>query len=166
VILSPPRRLACDIWTSHLRDRRLVLGGDNLPVVPLESSQVIPGVRQRALLIQDVENLGDIGRLETQSDVFALHQEEVHRLFHLVKSSTSDFDINQNLVYTGSRSGIIRRFDTRTRAPGFNILGDVFAKSNNSITYLNIIQDWRLLVSTIRGAVRFSWTPPPPERLT
>ncbi|KAH9980307.1 WD40-repeat-containing domain protein [Lactifluus volemus] len=117
VMLSPPRRLACDIWTSHLRDRRLVLG-----------------VRQRALLIQDVENLGDIGRLETQSDVFALHQEE-------------------NLVYTGSRSGIIRRFDTRTRSPGLNILGDVFAKSNNSITYLNIIQDWRLLVSTIRGAI-------------
>src|SRR5712671_238090 len=36
-----------------------------------------PGVRRRALLIQDVESLTDAWRLETHSDVFALHQEEV-----------------------------------------------------------------------------------------
>ncbi len=35
------------------------------------------GVRQRALLMQDLESLRDARRLETQSDVFALHQEEV-----------------------------------------------------------------------------------------
>lgn len=36
-----------------------------------------PGVRKRALLMQDVESLTDAWRLETGSDVFALHQEEV-----------------------------------------------------------------------------------------
>jgi hypothetical protein len=64
-------------------------------------------------------------------------------------------DANQCLVYTGSRNGSIRRFDTRTRAPGLTLLGEAFTKSSNSITYLNIIKDWQLLVSTIRGAVSF-----------
>jgi len=59
--LSPSPHLACDIWTSNLRDRSLVLG-----------------VRQRALLMHDLEGLRDVRCLETQqSDVFALHQEEV-----------------------------------------------------------------------------------------
>lgn len=117
VRLSPSPHLACDIWTSNLRDRSLVLG-----------------VRQRALLMQDLENLRDPLRLETQSDVFALHQEE-------------------NLVYTGSRNGSIRRFDTRTRDSGPALLSEVFTKSSNSITYLNVIKDWQLLVSTIRGTI-------------
>jgi len=84
--------------------------------------------------MQDIESLTDAWRLETNSDVFALHQEEC-------------------LVYTGSRNGSIRRFDTRTRAPGLTLLGEAFTKSSNSITYLNIIKDWQLLVSTIRGAI-------------
>jgi hypothetical protein len=77
VSLSPD--LACDVWTSHLRDRSLVLGGNNLLVYssPLKNSWGIPGVRKRALLMQDVESLTDAWRLETHSDVFALHQEEV-----------------------------------------------------------------------------------------
>ncbi|KAH9049945.1 hypothetical protein EDB84DRAFT_846641 [Lactarius hengduanensis] len=115
VRLSPSPHLACDVWTSNLRDRSLVLG-----------------VRQHALLMQDLESLRGARRLETQSDVFALHQEE-------------------SLVYTGSRNGSIRRFDTRTRAPGPTLLSEEFTKSSNSITYLNVIKDWQLLVSTIRG---------------
>ncbi|KAH8998613.1 hypothetical protein EDB92DRAFT_1836182 [Lactarius akahatsu] len=115
--LSPSPHLACDIWTSNLRNRSLVLG-----------------VRQHALLMQDLESLRDARRLETQSDVFALHQEE-------------------SLVYTGSRNGSIRRFDTRTRAPGLTLLSEEFTKSSNSITYLNVIKDWQLLVSTIRGTI-------------
>ncbi|KAH9065448.1 WD40-repeat-containing domain protein [Lactarius vividus] len=117
VRLSPSPHLACDIWTSDLRNRSLVLG-----------------VRQHALLMQDLESLRDARRLETQSDVFALHQEE-------------------GLVYTGSRNGSIRRFDTRTRAPGPTLLSEEFTKSSNSITYLNVIKDWQLLVSTIRGTI-------------
>lgn len=35
------------------------------------------GVRQRGLLIPDLESLVNVRRLETQSDVFALHQKEV-----------------------------------------------------------------------------------------
>ncbi|KAI0304451.1 hypothetical protein B0F90DRAFT_1815779 [Multifurca ochricompacta] len=92
------------------------------------------GVRQRALFVQDIERVSDVRRIETQSDVFAVHQEE-------------------NLVYTGSRNGSIRRFDTRTRAIGPSLLSDVFAKSSNSVVYLNIIKDWQLLVSTIRGVI-------------
>lgn len=34
-------------------------------------------MRQRALLMEDLENIRYARRLETQSDVFALHQEEV-----------------------------------------------------------------------------------------
>lgn len=117
VRLSPAPHLACDIWTSNLHDRSLVLG-----------------VRQRALLIPDLESLGDVRRLETQSDVFALHQKE-------------------SLVYTGSRNGSIRRFDTRTRASGTTLLSDMFTRSSNSITYLNVIKDWQLLVSTICGTI-------------
>jgi len=116
--LSPSPHLACDIWTSNLRDRSLVLG-----------------VRQRALLMHDLEGLRDVRCLETQqSDVFALHQEE-------------------SLVYTGSRNGSIRRFDTRTRAPGSTLLSEVFTRSSNSITYLNVIRDWQLLVSTMSGTI-------------
>jgi WD repeat-containing protein 21A len=117
VRLSPSPHLACDIWTSNLRDRSLVLG-----------------VRQHALFIEHLESMRDTRRLETQSDVFALHQEE-------------------SLVYTGSRNGSIRRFDTRTRASGTTLLSEVFTESSNSITYLNVIKDWQLLVSTICGTI-------------
>ncbi len=49
------------------------------------------------------------------------------------------------------------RFDTRTRAPGSTLLSGVYAKSSNSITYLNVIKNWQLLVSTIRGTVRWEF---------
>lgn len=62
--------------------------------------------------------------------------------------------MKQCLVYTGARNGSIKRFDTRTRAPGLALLGDAKTKSCDSVIYLNIIKDWQLLVSTIRGAVR------------
>jgi hypothetical protein len=129
---------------------------------PLEYScqWEIPGVRKRALLMQDIERLTDAWRLETQSDVFALHQEEVGPPVIVNNPSRPTCNANQCLVYTGSRSGSIRRFDTRTRAPGLTLLGEAFTKSSNSITYLNIIKDWQLLVSTIRGVVRlFTWSP-------
>ena len=70
--------LACDIWTSDLRDRSLVLGGASLSysmsTLDLTGDA---GVRQRGLLIPDLECSVDVRRLETQSDVFALHQKEV-----------------------------------------------------------------------------------------
>ncbi len=46
-------------------------------VVPPKNLSETPGVRKRALLMQDVEILTNAWRLETYSDVFALHQEEV-----------------------------------------------------------------------------------------
>jgi hypothetical protein len=49
-------------------------------VVPPKNSWETPGVRKRALLMQDMESLTDARRLETHSDVFALHQEEVGHL--------------------------------------------------------------------------------------
>jgi hypothetical protein len=48
-------------------------------VVRPKSSWETPGGRKRALFIQDIESLTDAWRLETHSDVFALHQEEVGR---------------------------------------------------------------------------------------
>lgn len=159
VSLSPD--LACDVWTSHLRDRSLVLGGNNFLIYtnPSLKTHEIPGVRKRALLMQDVESLTNAWRLETQSDVFALHQEEVGPSIIMNNSSRPTCGANQCLVYTGSRSGSIRRFDTRSRGPGLSLLGEAFTKSFNSITYLNIIKDWQLLVTTIRGAVRLFLVP-------
>ena len=46
-------------------------------VVPPKNSWETPGARKRALLMQDIESVRDAWRLETHSDVFALHQEEV-----------------------------------------------------------------------------------------
>lgn len=77
VKVSLTRDLACDVWTSHLRDRSLVLGGDDIILVPPENSRETPGARKRALFMQDIENSTDAWGLETHSDVFALHQEEV-----------------------------------------------------------------------------------------
>ncbi|KAF8262274.1 hypothetical protein EI94DRAFT_716681 [Lactarius quietus] len=133
VRLSPPPYLACDIWTSNLRDRSLVLGGG---YALIHHPKLMGDSRcaTACLACSRLESLGDIRHLETHSDVFALHQEE-------------------NLVYTGSRNGAIRRFDTRTRAPGPTLLSDVFTRSSNSITYVNVIKDWQLLVSTIRGTI-------------
>ncbi|KIM89503.1 hypothetical protein PILCRDRAFT_813437 [Piloderma croceum F 1598] len=58
------------------------------------SRTINSGARKKAILLKDI----DIGRsltvLETQSDVFAVEQQE-------------------NLVYTGARHGSIARFDTR-----------------------------------------------------
>ncbi|KAI0004549.1 hypothetical protein BJV74DRAFT_881139 [Russula compacta] len=133
-LLSIPSHVLQHSWTRGYRLESPVTRTFLPLAVPPENSWEVPGVRQRALLIQDIESLSDTRCLETQSDVFALHQEEC-------------------LVYTGSRNGFIRRFDTRTRAPGQTLLGEAFAKHSNSITYLNIIKDCQLLVSTIRGAI-------------
>jgi len=81
VKVSLPPDLGSDVWTSHLRDRSLVLGGDNLlayiGTFMKTHCRTTAGVRKRALLMQDVESLTAARSLETESDVFALHQEEV-----------------------------------------------------------------------------------------
>jgi hypothetical protein len=51
----------------------------SITVVPPNNSWETPGARKRAVLIQDIESVTDAWRLETHSDVFALHQEEVGR---------------------------------------------------------------------------------------
>ncbi|KAI0269801.1 hypothetical protein BC834DRAFT_571988 [Gloeopeniophorella convolvens] len=118
VQLSPPPRLVHDIWTSRLRDRSLVLG-----------------VAKRAVYIADIDNALDLRSLDTQSDVFALHQEE-------------------NLVYAGARNGSVTRFDTRERASvGTALLDGAFARAHNSVTYLRVVREWQLLASTIRGNI-------------
>jgi hypothetical protein len=68
-----------------------------------------------------------------------------------------DLDVGQSLVFTGDHRGTIRRFDTRTRARDEILRGE--ALTPIAITYLNILRDWQLLVSTIEGAVRCSWSP-------
>ena len=72
-------------------------------------------MRNRALLMQDVESLIGASRVETGSDVFALHQEEVGPCLSWKNIVWSNFDVNhwQFLVFTGSRYGSVRRFDTR-----------------------------------------------------
>lgn len=155
---SPSPRLSHDIWTSHLRGRSLVLGGDDLFATQFlahETCTRCPTACPAHARCGDPE--GCLALRNTKRCLCAASRGgRPHACIPPEPPLSPDFDVDQNLVYAGSRNGAIKRFDGRTRAPGPNLLGDVFLKSSNSITYLNIIKDWQLLVSTIRGAVRFS----------
>ncbi|KDQ62614.1 hypothetical protein JAAARDRAFT_66305 [Jaapia argillacea MUCL 33604] len=115
-VLSPGDRVIHDIWTAHLQDRSLTLG-----------------VRKKAIYIRDIDTARSLETLDTQSDVFAVHQ-------------------NENLVLTGARNGWVKRFDMRIDSPhGQDLLQNKYKDCRSSITYLNVINEWRLLTSTVNG---------------
>jgi len=117
-ILSPPKTTVHDIWTSHLRGRSLAIGAG-----------------KRAIFLKDIDTTASLNVLDTQSDVFAVEQQE-------------------NLVYTGARNGSIARFDMRLDdLRGQKLLDDVFMKQANSVTNLNIVRDWQLVVANINGGL-------------
>ncbi|KAH9936563.1 uncharacterized protein B0H18DRAFT_974429 [Fomitopsis serialis] len=65
------------------------------------------------------------------------------RTLALVLPTGSDVlsvSLDNNLVYAGTRSGFVTRFDSR-----------LFRRSPNSITHLNVIHQHAILVGTIRG---------------
>ncbi|KZT09248.1 uncharacterized protein LAESUDRAFT_722980 [Laetiporus sulphureus 93-53] len=99
----------------------------------LYDRRLLLGAAKKAYVLLDIE----IGRgsqtLETGSDVLAVH-------------------LDNHLAYTGTRHGLINRFDTRINTRTRQTLLDQrFQRTTSSITHLNIVHDWELLVSTIRG---------------
>ncbi|KAH9841761.1 uncharacterized protein C8Q71DRAFT_738699 [Rhodofomes roseus] len=60
--------------------------------------------------------------------------------------------MDRHLIYVGSRSGFVQRFDTRVpKKEHCTILNHRFWRSPNSITHLSLIHQNALLVGTIRG---------------
>jgi len=105
----------CDVRSSHLYDRSLVLGAAT-----------------QAVYLQDIETSSP-RCLNTQSDVFAVHQQN-------------------SLVYAGTRNGSVHRFDVRVDKPhGMKLFDGRFKKERSSVLYLNIIRDWQLLASHMNG---------------
>jgi DDB1- and CUL4-associated factor 4 len=68
-------------------------------------------------------------------------------------------DTIQNLIYTGTRSGSIFCFDLRIE-PSHRVKlfdSDMPLSQRSSMVYLNIVNEWQLLVSQLNGHV----SPPP-----
>ncbi|KAF9006880.1 WD40 repeat-like protein [Hymenopellis radicata] len=97
----------------------------------LQDRSLVLGADKKAVLIRDIE-MQAVEMLNTQSDVFAVSQ-------------------RQNLVYAGSRSGSISRFDTRTR--GLQALFENrFPAKRSSVVHL-YSTDTKLLVSQMNGSL-------------
>ncbi|TFY70959.1 hypothetical protein EVG20_g2042 [Dentipellis fragilis] len=137
VFITPSSHLVHDVWTSNFQDTSLVLGQSYHPTsdTGLLNLNVSIGMRKRALLYPDIDHERVYHKLPTGSDVLAVHQ-------------------HQTMVYTGSRNGSIHRFDTRERTlSGLALLDDIFCKNSNSAIYLNVVNEWQLVVSTVRGNI-------------
>jgi len=102
-------------------------------VAHLLDRTLILGAARRGILLPDIER-HDIQYCNTNSDVLSVFQ-------------------LPRLIYTGCRDGSIKCFDKRidTAHKGQNLLGDKFVPTTSSITHLEIINDWQLLVTTVRG---------------
>jgi WD repeat-containing protein 21A len=121
-ILNLGGRLVHDVWASHLQDHNLVLGANS-----------------KAIYIKDIDATRSLQVLDTQSDVFAVHQHDT-------------------LIYTGSRNGSIARFDMRTdKSRGLQLFDSRFLSgAASAVTYMNIIRDSQMVVSHMNGCVGLS----------
>jgi len=87
------------------------------------------------MFLKDIDTARSLNVLGTQSDVLAVEQQE-------------------NLVYTGTRNGSIARFDMRLDDPlGQSLLDDHFKTQTNSVTHLNIVREWQLIVGNMDGSL-------------
>ncbi|KIK77506.1 hypothetical protein PAXRUDRAFT_166620 [Paxillus rubicundulus Ve08.2h10] len=111
-------RIVHDVWTADFQASRLVLGAN-----------------KQAVVIDDISDRAAVHYLPTNSDVFALAQDD-------------------SILYTGLRNGGILRFDTRiTRSKGHVLLDGLFAQHSNSITNLKLLRDSQLLVGNVDGSI-------------
>ncbi|KAH7885250.1 hypothetical protein F5I97DRAFT_1352687 [Phlebopus sp. FC_14] len=111
-------RIVHDVWSADLCGSRLVLGAN-----------------KRAVVIDDVAERAAVRQLMTDSDVFALAQDD-------------------KILYTGLRNGALLRFDTRAGSVKRDALFDnVFTQKSNSITNLKLLRDSQLLVSNVNGKI-------------
>lgn len=99
----------------------------------LQDRSLVLGAAKRGILLPDIETGRGFQVLQTGSDVFAIQRRD-------------------NLVYVGARNGSISRFDTRLDTNNRQeLLQSRFEPTRSSITHLSVVQEWQLLVSTIRG---------------
>ena len=74
-------RQGSEIWSSHLRDRTLVLG-NRLRSQKKHIFTYMLGIKMKAVYIQDIEQPSLVSHLDTRSDVFAVHQHDVSLSSH------------------------------------------------------------------------------------
>ncbi|KIJ17819.1 hypothetical protein PAXINDRAFT_175578 [Paxillus involutus ATCC 200175] len=111
-------RIVHDVWTADLQGSRLVLGAN-----------------KQAVVIDDIADRAAVHYLPTNSDVFALAQDD-------------------SVLYTGLRNGGILRFDTRIiSSKGHVLLDGLFTQHSNSITNLKLLRGSQLLVSNVDGSI-------------
>ncbi|KAG0704251.1 WD40-repeat-containing domain protein [Suillus ampliporus] len=100
-----------------------------------QGTRLVLGTNDQAVVIDDVADRATVCFFKTGSDVFAVAQDN-------------------NIIYTGSRAGIVQRFDSRiTSTKGDRIFNDPWSTQNNSVTNLKIVYDWQLLTSNIDGSL-------------
>lgn len=100
-----------------------------------QGSRLVLGTNDQAVVIDDAADRATVRFMKTGSDVFAVAQDD-------------------NIIYTGSRAGIVQRFDSRIASTkGDRILSDPRTTQHNSVTNLKIFYDWQLLTSNIDGSL-------------
>ncbi|KAG1748732.1 WD40-repeat-containing domain protein [Suillus lakei] len=100
-----------------------------------QGTRLVLGTNDQAVVIDDAADRATVCFMKTGSDVFAVAQDN-------------------NIIYTGSRAGIVQRFDSRIASTkGDRIFNDPHTTQNNSVTNLKIFYDWQLLTSNIDGSL-------------
>ncbi|KAG1872376.1 hypothetical protein DFJ58DRAFT_436736 [Suillus subalutaceus] len=100
-----------------------------------QGTRLVLGANDQAVVIDDAADRATVCFMKTGSDVFAVAQDN-------------------NIIYTGSRAGIVQRFDSRIASTkGDRIFNDPSTTQNNSVTNLKIFYDWQLLTSNIDGSL-------------
>lgn len=100
-----------------------------------QGTRLVLGTNDQAVVIDDAADRATVCFMKTGSDVFAVAQDN-------------------NIIYTGSRAGIVQRFDSRIASTkGDRIFNDPSTTQNNSVTNLKIFYDWQLLTSNIDGSL-------------
>ncbi|KAG2342166.1 hypothetical protein BDR05DRAFT_1026920 [Suillus weaverae] len=100
-----------------------------------QGTRLVLGTNDQAVVIDDAADRATVCFMKTGSDVFAVAQDN-------------------NIIYTGSRAGIVQRFDSRIASiKGDRIFNDPYTTQNNSVTNLKILYDWQLLTSNIDGSL-------------
>ncbi|KAJ6621785.1 hypothetical protein B0H10DRAFT_945429 [Mycena sp. CBHHK59/15] len=94
----------------------------------LQGSALVLGASRKAVYLSDIDAAPPVTTLDTQSDVFAVAQQ-------------------QHLIYTGTRSGAVARFDTRIRAKAHRL-----AAPGSAIVHLRLTRAGaQLLVACMDG---------------
>lgn len=101
----------------------------------LQGTRLVLGTNNQAVVVDDAADRATVCFMKTGSDVFTIAQDN-------------------NIIYTGSRAGIVQRFDSRIASTkGDRILSDPSTTQNNSVTNLKIFYDWQLLTTNIDGSL-------------